>query len=76
MYLAPLRWLDLAIINFHKNRMWLRALLERPLAGALVRVVVVATLLGWLLIGLLASNSGEDALADFIRQQLSHLSPP
>jgi len=53
----------------------LRVLLDRPLAGALVRAVVVATLLGWLLIGLLANNTGEDALGDFIRQQISHLSP-
>ncbi len=68
IYAAPFRLLARAMGIFHANRKRVREFMERPQARWLYRVLILLTLIGWLLIGLVTWNSGNDDLGRFIRQ--------
>ncbi len=76
IYSAPFRLLAWGMVLYQANRQRLRVFMERPQARLLYRVLILMTLIGWLLIGLLTWNSGSDDLSNYLRQLAPWIKQP
>ncbi len=76
VYLVPLRLLARGISIYLANRERLRVFMERPQARRVFKALIMLTLIGWLLVGLVTWNSGTDVLGDYLRQQVDWFKQP